>query len=177
MTTLSWLRFEWDLGKIPAEEPDVPSPFILRRAQTNEHDAIHKVVANAFSMDTGWSDIQKMFGGIILRNVHAGFQTEPPSCMVIQHGHRIIAASILNPQDAAESHLATGPCVLQEYRGRGMGTALFKASLAALRDAGLARAFGVTRDKSTAARFVYPKFGGSGGRWMPDFEVAQKIAA
>jgi GNAT superfamily N-acetyltransferase len=177
MTTLGWLRFEWDLGKIPAEDFDVPSPFVLRRAESDERDAVQKVVANSFSTDAGWSDIQKMFGGIIVRNVHAGFQTNPPNGVVIQHGSRIIAASILNPLEAAESHLTTGPCVLQEYRGRGLGTALFRATLTALRDAGLARAYGVTRDKSTAARFVYPKFGGSRARWMPDFEVAQKIAA
>ena len=177
MTTLSWLRFEWDLGKIPAEELDVLSPFVLRRAENDERDAVQKVVTNSFSTDTGWSDIQRMFGGIIVRNVHAGFETDPPNGVVIQHGSRVIAASILNPRESAESHLTTGPCVLQEYRGRGLGTALFRASLAALREAGLARAYGVTRDKSAAARFVYPKFGGSGGRWAPDFEVAQKIAA
>jgi len=174
---LSWLRFEWDLRKIPAEELDVPSPFVLRRAEKDDRDAVQKVAANAFSMDTGWSDIQKMFGATIVRNVHAGFEKDPPDCVVLQHGNRIIGASILNSNDGAENHLTTGPCVLQEYRGRGLGTVLLKASLAALRDAGLTRAFGATRDKTTAARFVYPKFGGSGGRWMPDFEVAQKLAA
>jgi N-acetylglutamate synthase-like GNAT family acetyltransferase len=177
MMTLSWLRFEWELGKIPAEELDVPSPFVLRRAEKDDHEAVQKVVTNAFSMDTGWSDIQRTFGGIIVRNVDAGFEADPPDCVVIQHGSRIIAASILNPNEGADNHLRTGPCVLQEYRGRGLGTFLQRASLVALRDAGLARAFGVTREKSTAARFVYPKFGGTGGRWMPDFEVAQKIAA
>jgi GNAT superfamily N-acetyltransferase len=177
MVTLSWLRFEWDLGKIPAEELDVPSPFVLRRAEKDDRDAVLKVVANAFSMDTGWSDIQRMFAGIIVRNVHVGFEADSPSCVVIQHGNRIIAGSILNSNDAVENHLTTGPCVLQEYRGRGLGTVLLRASLAFLRDAGLARAHGVARDKSTAARFVYPKFGGDGRRWMPDFEVAQKIAA
>jgi GNAT superfamily N-acetyltransferase len=177
MLTLSWLRFDWDLGKIPAEELDVPSPFVLRRAERDDRDAVEKVVANAFSMDTGWSDIQRMFGGVIVRDVHAGFATDPPDCVVMQHGHRIIAGSILSSKEGAENHLTTGPCVLQEYRGRGLGTLLLRASLAALRDAGVARAYGVTRDKSTAARFVYPKFGGFGGRWTPDFEVAQKIAA
>ena len=177
MTTLFWLRFEWELGKIRAEDLDVPSPFVQRRAENDERDAVQKVVANSFSMDSGWSDIQKMFEGIIVRNVHAGFEADPPNCVVIQHGSRVIAASILNLHENAVSHLTTGPCVLQEYCGRGLGTALFRASLAALREAGLARAYGITRDRSTAARFVYPKFGGSSGRWMPDFEVAQKIAA
>jgi hypothetical protein len=49
--------------------------------------------------------------------------------------------------------------------------------LGELREAGLACVYGVARDKTAAARFVYPKFGGLGVRWSPDFEVAQKLAA
>ncbi|HEY5744324.1 MAG TPA: GNAT family N-acetyltransferase [Terrimicrobiaceae bacterium] len=177
MVTLSWLRFQWDVEKLPAEELDVPSPFVLRRAESEDQEAVLKAITNAFSMDTGWSDIQRMFGEIIVRHVHAGFSADPPDSVVIQHGSRIIAGSILNSKAEAEDHLTTGPCVLQEYRGRGLGTVLLQASLAALREAGVSRAYGVTRDKSTAARFLYPKFGGSALRWTPDFEVAQKIAA
>ena len=72
-------------------------------------------------MDTGWSDIQRMFGAIIVKNVHAGFVSDPPDCIIIQHGHRIIAASVVNRREGIENHLATGPSVLQEYRGRGPG--------------------------------------------------------
>ncbi|HEY5705243.1 MAG TPA: GNAT family N-acetyltransferase [Terrimicrobiaceae bacterium] len=177
MMTISWLRFEWDLKNIPAGDLKVPSPFILSRAEKDDRDAVQKVATNAFSMDTGWSDIQKSFAETILRNVRAGFEKNPPDCVIVQHGSRIIGASILSTNVGAENHLTTGPCVLQEYRGRGLGTVLLRASLAALRDAGLARAYGVARGKTAAARFLYPKFGGSVGRWPPDFEVAQKLAA
>ena len=177
MTTLSWLRYEWDLRALPAEESNVPPPFMLRGAEKGERDAVETVVSNAFSMDTGWSDIQRMFGAIIVKNVHEGFVSDPPDCIIIQHGHRIIAASVVNRREGIENHLATGPSVLQEYRGRGLGTVLFRTSLAALRDAGLSQVYGISREKSTAARFLYPKFGGVGSRWTPDFEVAQRIAA
>jgi GNAT superfamily N-acetyltransferase len=173
VTTLAWLRFEWDLRALPAEESNVPPPFMLRGAEKGERDAVETVISNAFSMDTGWSDIQKMFGAIIVKNVHAGFVADSPDCIIIQHGHRIIAASIVNRRDAVENHLPTGPCVLQEYRGRGLATVLFRTSPGALRD----EAYGISREKSTAARFLYPKFGGMGSRWAPDFEVAQRIAA
>ena len=175
--TIFWLRFEWDLKKIPPDELNVPSPFVLGRAQKCDHDAVEKVANNSFSMDTGWSDIQRMFAETILRNVRAGFEKDPPDCVLVRHGSRIIGASIVNPRVGAENHLTTGPCVLHEYRGRGLGTALLKASLAALRDAGLARAYGVAREKTAAARYIYPKFGGTSGRWPSDFEVAQKLAA
>ena len=177
MTTLGWLRFEWDLRTLPADESNVPAPFLLRGAEKGDCDVVESVVSNAFSMDTGWSDIQTMFGAVIVRNVQAGFAPDPPSCIIIQHGQRIIAASVVNSREGVENHLATGPCVLQEYRGRGLGTVLFRTSLAALREAGLSRAYGMSREKSTAARFLYPKFGGLGSRWTPDFEVAQRIAA
>ncbi|HEY5770103.1 MAG TPA: GNAT family N-acetyltransferase [Terrimicrobium sp.] len=177
LMTISWLRFEWDLKKIVSAERGVPSPFTLSRAQRDDFAAVQKVATSAFSMDTGWSDIQKIFAETILRNVRAGFAKDPPDCVVVQHGSRIIGASIVNPGVGADNHLMTGPCVLHEYRGRGLGTALLRASLGELHEAGLACAYGVARDKTAAARFVYPKFGGLGGRWSPDFEVAQKLAA
>jgi ribosomal protein S18 acetylase RimI-like enzyme len=67
--------------------------------------------------------------------------------------------------------------VLQEYRGRGLGSALLRASLAGLREAGFARAYGVARAKTAASRFLYTKFGGQGERLPQDFEVVRKTAA
>ena len=127
-------------------------------------------------MDTGWSDIQKTFARPSLEM----FARDSPRTLPIAWWSSMAAGSlaviVLTPALAPKpSH--DGPCVLQEYRGRGLGTALLRASLGELREAGFARAYGVARDKTAAARFVYPKFGGLGGRWSPDFEVAQKLAA
>ena len=58
MMRISWLRFEWDLKKIPNDEVRVPSPFILSRAQKDDHDAVQKVATSAFSMDTGSPDFE-----------------------------------------------------------------------------------------------------------------------
>ena len=174
---ISWLRFEWPLRQVPDDPIDTPAPFSLRRANPGEEAAVLKVLINAFSMDTGWSDIQKAFAAQIARNVTTVFELDPPSGVVLLHGARIIGASLLNPREDAESHLAPGPCILHEYRGRGLGTLLLRASLSALKEAGLPRAFGVARDKTAAARFVYPKFGGASTPWTPDFAVVPKLAA
>jgi hypothetical protein len=40
MMKISWLRFEWDLKKIPSDELRVPSPFILSRAQKDGRGAL-----------------------------------------------------------------------------------------------------------------------------------------
>ena len=58
-------------------------------------------------------------------------------CLALRHGLRMIGASILIPDPAAGNHLTPGPCVLMEYRNRGLGTALLEESLRQLRDAGL----------------------------------------
>ena len=88
-------------------------------------------------MDTGWSDIQKTFATTILRNVRAGFAKDPPDCMVVRHGSRIIGYLVFGTRGDAPNHLTTGPCVLQEYRGRGLGSALLRGWLAACARRGL----------------------------------------
>jgi hypothetical protein len=84
---------------------------MLRPAEKHEREIVHRVIANAFSMDTGWSDIQRMFAAVLLRNVHAGFEANPPDCVAIQHGSRIIAASVVNSEE-----LAGGGCPILRLR-------------------------------------------------------------
>ena len=72
----------------------------------------------------------------------------------------MIGASILLPDPTAGNHLAPGPCVLMEYRNRGLGTALLVESLRQLRAAGLSRASGLAKNNAPVAKFLYPKFNG-----------------
>jgi predicted N-acetyltransferase YhbS len=60
---------------------------------------------------------------------------KPVPALVICHGQRIIGASALSTEMDAENHLLSGPCVLMEYRNRGLGTALLYYSLKQLRTA------------------------------------------
>jgi len=176
--TVSWLRFEWDLHRLPTTEIEIPNSYIVRAARKEDEDVIQKVTASAFSMDTGWGDIQKLIMEKILVNVGLPFEKDGNGqCIVLQHGSRIIGSSALCMDAAAEYHLTTGPCILHEYRSRGLGSLLLQASLGALREAGLKRAFGIARDRSAVARFIYPKFEGSAQPWTPDFVAAPKIAA
>ena len=81
--------------------------------------------------------------------------------MVVLHGSRVIGASVLDLAVDAEFHLLTGPCILHEYRSRGLGSALLHQSLVRLREEGLRRVTASARVNSVAARFIYPKFGGA----------------
>jgi GNAT superfamily N-acetyltransferase len=176
--TNSWLRFTWDLKPLPTSEIIIPSSYILRAVEKEEAAIIQKVTASAFSMDPGWGNIQKPVIEKICASASLPFEKESKSrCIVLQHGSRIIGSSVLNTEEDSENHLASGPCILHEYRSRGLGSLLLQASLRALAATGLNRACGVTRDKTTAARFVYPKFGGQASPCTPDWQIPTKIAA
>jgi predicted N-acetyltransferase YhbS len=174
----TWLRFSWDLTNLPPTESGIPSPFQLREATPDEEDVVQKVAYSAFSMDSGWGNLQSPFVENIRRQIATAFDKDAKyRRLVLLHGSRIIGCSVLDTEDDAPNHLLTGPCIVHEYRSRGLGSQILLASLLTLREAGLRRAHGLTRDKTTSARFIYPKFGGAAEPWTPDFESAPRLAA
>lgn len=173
---ISWLRFEWDLTSLTVNESKSAAPYVLRRADKGEEDVVQKVAASAFNMDSAWSDARTYISEQITRSISEAFTHDVPSCVVLQHGSRIIGVSALNLGEV-ENNLPTGPCILHEYRSRGLASLLLQVSLTTLRDAGLKRAYGVVREKTPAARFVYPKFGGISQPWTTDLGQSPKLAA
>ena len=155
-----WQRFRWNLDKsLDASRPELP-PFVFRPAVADDLDAVLKVVSSALLMERAWTGSSTEFSHDLEKRCEQAFAGDAPACMVVQHGARIVGASVLNLDEQAEFHLITGPCILHEYRSRGFGTALLQQSLERLHDEGLRRVSALARVNSTAARFVYPKFGG-----------------
>ncbi len=156
-----WQRFHWDLGEIlDASRPELP-PFVFRAAEKEEREITLKVVSSALMMERAWTGTATEFARDLEKRCEQAFDHEPPACVVVQHGSRVIGASLLNLAIDAEFHLITGPCILHEYRSRGLGSALLNRSLVRLREEGLRRATAMARVNSTAARYIYPKFGGT----------------
>jgi N-acetylglutamate synthase-like GNAT family acetyltransferase len=94
-------------------------------------------------------------------------------CLVITHGNRTIGASLIKPSAEVSNHLLSGPCISSEYRNRGFGSLLLKESLLVVAKHGVSKVFGITRSGSPAAKFVYPKFGGTSESYeMPLGDVA-----
>jgi predicted GNAT family acetyltransferase len=155
-----WQRFHWNLEKtLDASRPVAP-PFVFRKAEPADLDAVLKVVSSALLMERAWTGTGSDFSRDLDKRCEQAFAGESPACMVVQHGTRVIGASVLDLAEEAEFHLITGPCILHEYRSRGFGSALLQQSLERLCDEGLQRAAALARVNSTTARFVYPKFGG-----------------
>jgi predicted N-acetyltransferase YhbS len=173
MRLVRWKRFTWDLSQLPKYEPQIASYFNIRTASRDEEKVVRNVIFTAFGLDSAWGDAFKLVRGYIEAQLTSSFLHRAVPCLVITHGVRIIAASALNVAEDAPSHLISGPCVLSEYRSRGLGTALLHESLSHLKTAGLTQAAAISKDSVPAARFVYPKFGSKNA----DFDYAALLAS
>jgi predicted N-acetyltransferase YhbS len=158
MKLVRWLRFTWDLAKLPAMEGAVDSHYHIRTATPEDEKVVRGVIASAFSLDMDWSDTLKNLREHFETQIEQVFEEKEVPCIVVSHGSRIIGASALSTNRDADNHLLSGPCILNEYRNRGLGTQVLRRSLQFLKDAGLGTAHGVTKHNVPAAKFIYPKF-------------------
>jgi predicted N-acetyltransferase YhbS len=168
MNLVRWKRFSWDLLKAPPPGASELRSFHIRAAAREDERALRDVIFNAFALDYGWGEIGKAIRSQLELQLDAAFSRLPIPAVVARHGQRIIAGSLLCPELDADNHLLSGPCVLAEYRNRGIGTALLLESLSMLHAAGVTRVFGVCKDASPVAKFVYRKFTSSNEAF--DFE-------
>jgi GNAT superfamily N-acetyltransferase len=114
----------------------------------------------SFALDPGWNAALHMIDAQVKSSIAAAFDSESANWLALQHGARIVGGTLLMTDPDAPAQLVPGPCILMEYRNRGLGTLLLCSALRHLRDAGMIRACARTRENSPAARFLYPKFGG-----------------
>lgn len=156
---ISWLSFEWKTGGLQKEGAS-SKPLVLRAAEKGEEEGVAKAIRSAFSMDSAWGDVSRALAEKLEVNIEKAFSEAEPSCVVLVHGTRVIGASVLDVTPDASNHLLSGPCILHEYRNRGLASALLAESLAFLGKKEIPVARGLTRANSITARFIYPKFGG-----------------
>jgi N-acetylglutamate synthase-like GNAT family acetyltransferase len=159
MKMLRWKRFSWDLNNLPDPAPPLAERYNLRPALAEDHKTVAHLIQSSFSLDSSWSDALTVIKDWLAAQVDAAFVREPVPAVVISHGSRIIAASAISTDVTADTNLISGPCVLIEYRNRGLGTALLYQTLQQLRQGGLMHVHGIVKDNVAAGKFIYPKFG------------------
>jgi GNAT superfamily N-acetyltransferase len=160
-----WVRFSWNLDLLPAMEPELPKSFSVRPAEEDEHDEVLGTVSRAFILDPEWTNTLKNLKTELMQSLDGALQISQSPALVMTHGTRIVGVSVLRSGMEVKNHLVSGPCVLLEYRSRGLGKLLLEYSLRTLRETGLKTAYGLTKQRSTAARHVYPSFGGEAIPW------------
>jgi predicted N-acetyltransferase YhbS len=166
------MRFTWDLAKLP-DAPPLGSQYHIRAATRDDEENVRTVIHRAFTLDSDWANTLNYMLAMIDSQLPEVFRHRDVPALVVTHGSRIIGASIMVPVEDGESNLLSGPCILIEYRNRGIGSALLHRSLSLLRDAGLSRASGVTKDGVSAAKFVYKKFGSAVVEYEPTETLAR----
>jgi predicted N-acetyltransferase YhbS len=159
MKLVRWKRFHWDLSKLSPPETALPAHFHIRSATREDARAVHDVIISSFTSDSSWSDAFSRFRERLEQQLEGAFLRATIPALVVTHGQRVIGASLLCTDADAESHLLSGPCVLNEYRNRGLGSLLLFHSLKALESSGLAQACGICKETAPTSKFVYRKFG------------------
>lgn len=161
MKLVRWVRFTWDLEKLPPLGIALPKHYHLVPATGADEAELRTVITRSFAHDTSWGDGIHEINGMIDGWLGRAFEREDGGlCLTLRHGLRIIGATILIPNTLVENHICPGPCVLMEYRNRGLGTALLGEALRQLHEAGLASASARAKANSPVAKFLYPKFNG-----------------
>jgi len=160
MKMARWTRFSWDLRNFAPVYPAIDKRYSIREAAPEDEKGVRTAVVTAFTLDPHWNTAQfrdRLDAALdLVFNPKANAGRVP--CLVITHGARIIGASAVSSWREAENHLLTGPCILMEYRNRGLGTALLAHSLLYLKEAELQIAHGTTLQGTPTERFLYRKF-------------------
>jgi N-acetylglutamate synthase-like GNAT family acetyltransferase len=165
MKLVRWTRFTWDLARLPAEGRILETHYRIRPVTREEEKTVRGVIASSLALDMNWSDTLKTMGDWLETRLDEVFAHKVPTCLVVTHGSRVIGASPLDPNKEAEYHLISGPCILNEYRNRGIGSELLYQSLSALREVGFEQARGITKSNVPVAKFVYTKFNSEAEPW------------
>ena len=153
-----WTRFCWELDKLPDNGSLLDPPYCIRQAKRSEHRKVSDLLLSNLALDADWTDLLQEFRKPFEHQIEDVFDCKDLPCIVVALGQSIVGASTLDPDPGAQNHLVSGPSVMNEYRNRGLGSALLYCSLLRLREAGIARAYGITRAGVPTARFLYTKY-------------------
>ncbi len=165
MKLVRWTRFTWDSAKLPEEGSVLDPHYHIRPVARDEEKVVRSVIASSFALDMNWSDTLKTMKDWLEERLDEVFEHKVPPCLVVTHGSRVIGASALDADRESECHLISGPCILNEYRNRGIGTELLFQSLHALREAGFEQVRAITKSNVPVAKFVYTKFNSVSEPW------------
>jgi hypothetical protein len=162
MQTKSWIKFTWQLGSIPEPEDNSHLPIQCRIANPDEEAEVIDVLSKSTALDSSLGDAGRILQHYFSALAPRLWKSKDHRSLAVFDGERIVGASVYLTNPEADFHLASGPCVLSEYRSRHLGAWLLQATLFDLQEQGLKQATGVCKQHSVLAKYLYPKFGGTG---------------
>ena len=152
-----WVEFSWDLRKLPDSVKGATRRARLRLgSEDDDPRRLWNIIRRVYATDMSWGSGREQRLDQIKSPVLNGLDGERLAVLLLEDGRRIIGISGLNIKGSPQ--LVTGICVIEEYRCRRYGTELLYTSLKFLADAGLSEASVITKAKTYAAKYLYPKF-------------------
>ena len=162
------VRFEWVLAKVPTQPAALPPKHEIKIGTQTPMESLWEGMQKAFLNEKGWIiHLEAHLDQLRRRIFPDGKPLADMDILILQHGSRVVGVSALLPKAEESVQLLSGVVLDYEYQRRGLGTALLQASLRHLADRGLEKAAVLTREGVTAARYLYPKFGGQATKLDP----------
>jgi hypothetical protein len=122
MKKTRWVNFVWDLAGTKLPAITAPRQFRLSLGKAAERRQLQEVIEKSFALDPGWNAALHMIDAQMKSSIAAAFNSESASWLALQHGTRIVGGTLLMADPDAPAQLVPGPCILMEYRNRGLGT-------------------------------------------------------
>lgn len=154
----NWVRFTWDVTKLPPLAATLPEHYEISPAGPEDEKELRRVILSSFTLDPAWNPSIKEVIPTVDSWLDRAFEGTTTTLLALRHGLRIIGAAVVFTSEETDNHFSPGPCVLMEYRNRGFGSCLLIRSLAALRDHGLPEVSAIATANSPATKFLYTKF-------------------
>ncbi len=162
MKSKSWMKFAWELGAVPEVPASVPFGLRLQVVTSEEEPDLFEVLAKSAGLDSSLINAGRGLQRYFSEEAPRLWRGKQRRSLAVCHGERIIAGTVYLLKEDEPAHLVSGPCVLSEYRNRGIGAWLLHYSLYDLQTQGLKKVFGVCKQHSILEKYIYPKFGGAG---------------
>src|SRR5437870_4067640 len=96
MKLLGWLRFTWDLAKLPLLASELPEHYQIGTATDDDEIALRKVFSSSFMLDPIWNPAIGDIMQVVNAWLNQAIGSDLTTCLVLRHGRRIIGASILS---------------------------------------------------------------------------------
>lgn len=156
------MKFTWELGKI--KEPATELPFGLQSSliTAEEESDLYEVLAKSAGLDSSLLDAGRPLQRYFSEQAQRLWKAKQKRSLAVYHGDRMIAGTVYLLKEEEPVQLVSGPCVLSEYRNRGIGLWLLQYSLYDLQSQGVKKVSGICKQHSILGKYLYPKFGGAG---------------
>ncbi|HEX8897135.1 MAG TPA: hypothetical protein VF751_00430, partial [Chthoniobacterales bacterium] len=101
MKLSNWIRFTWDLTRLPAFENALPEHYEIGPATADDEMELRKIISSSFVLDPMWSPELQEVTEKIQAWLDRAFSSPECIFLALRHGARIIGASVLSTQPDA----------------------------------------------------------------------------